>query len=86
MHLVFIRILGVVEFVLCAIQEVLMVCAIQEVLMVCYPYAQLTAVYTSLTHYFVLASRAPSITITLNALPITMVATEKPRSPGLPLL
>ena len=25
--------------------------------------------YTSLTHYFVLASRAPSITITLNALP-----------------
>ena len=64
-----------------------MVCAIhiqpiQEVLMVCYPYAQLTAVYTSLTHYFVLASRAPSITITLNALPITMVATEKPRSPG----
>mgnify|MGYP005680769071 CR=1 FL=1 len=61
-----------------------MVCAIQEVLMVCYPYAQLTAVYTSLTHYFVLASRAPSITITLNALPITMVATEKPRSPGSP--
>ena len=50
--------------------------------MVCYPYtAHGRTVHLS---HSLLASRAPSISITLNALPITMVATEKPRSPGSP--
>ena len=50
--------------------------------MVCYPYtAHGRTVHLS---HSLLASRAPSISITLNALPITMVATEKLRSPGSP--
>jgi len=60
-----------------------MVCAIHYTgrLMVCFTRTHSSRPYTSLTHYFVLASRAPSITITLNALPITMVATEKTSKP-----
>ena len=72
MHLVFIRGLGVVERVFVRYRK--------EVLMVCYPYtAHGRTVHLS---HSLLASRAPSISITLNALPITMVATEKPRSPA----